>query len=431
MSNFTRRHFLGLATGAVTASVVGYYLFAPSTKQKIVIIGGGAGGIIAAKYIRQADSTLDVTLIEQNTHYYTCFMSNEVLGGERTIDAIKFNYDQLNQYGINLVHDKAIRIDPITKQVHLQSGNTLSYDRLVVSPGISFQWDAIKGYNERVSEQIPHAWKAGSQTLLLQQQLHAMKNGGTVILTVPPKPFRCPPGPYERASQIAQYLKRHKPKSKILIFDANQSFPKQALFMEGWEQLYGYGTENSLIEWIPQNKGGQVVAVDAKTRVIYASEFEDKHRADVLNVIPPQQAGLCAVESGLTNDSGWCPINQKTFESSLHKDIHIIGDACLAGVMPKSAYSANSQAKVCAHAIISSLHGVEMARPSLVNTCYSAVGEEFAISVAAVYRLEGDKIKVSQNASGVSPLNASAAYRKNELAYAHSWYNNITHEMFN
>jgi sulfide dehydrogenase [flavocytochrome c] flavoprotein chain len=431
MSNLNRRHFLTLATGAITAGVVGYSLFKPNNRPKILIIGGGAGGLIAAKYLRQADKTLDITLIEQNTHYYTCFMSNEVLSGARTIDSIKFSYDHLAQYGIKRVHDKAIRIDPTAKQVHLQSSEMLAYDRLVVSPGISFQWNAIKGYNQQASNEIPHAWQAGPQTLKLQQQLKAMKNGGTVIITVPAKPFRCPPGPYERASQIAQYLKQYKPRSKILIFDANQNFPKQALFMEGWEQLYGYGTQNSLIEWIPENQGGQVVAVDPKNKVVYSGEFEEKHQADVLNIIPPQKAGLCALKSALTDKTGWCPINQKTFESTLHKDIYIIGDACLAGMMPKSAYSANSQAKVCAHAIIASLRGVEMVRPSLVNTCYSVVGEDFAISVAAVYRLQDNKIEVSQNASGVSPLNASATYRKNEFDYAHSWYNNITHEMFN
>ncbi len=430
MSKLTRRHFLALAAGTGAASLLGYYILAP--KKKVVIIGGGAGGIIAAKYIRKADSTIDVTVIEANKHYYTCFMSNEVLSGKRTIESIKFSYDKLsNRYGINMIHDQAIGIDPKAKNVRLKGGGTIGYDRLVVSPGVDFKWEAIKGYDASLIEKIPHAWKAGPQTVILRKQLEAMKNGGTVIITVPPKPFRCPPGPYERASQIAQYLKHHKPKSKILIFDANQSIAKQALFIEGWERLYGYGTENSLIEWIPSEQGGKLVGVDADKKIIYAGEFEDQHHADVLNIIPPQKAGKIAIESGLANESGWCPINQKTFESSLQKDIYVIGDACIAGAMMKSGYSANSQGKVCAQAIISSLKNVGIIEPSFANTCYSIVGDEFGISVTGIYRLQAGKIEISQDAFGVSPLDASPEYRKTEVAYAYSWYNNMTHEMFN
>jgi len=431
MSNLTRRHFLGLAAGVGAASIAGYYLLAPS-KKKVVIIGGGSGGIIAAQYLRKADSTIDVTIIEANKHYHTCYMSNEVLGGKRTIDSIKFNYDKVSQrYGINMIYDQAIGIDPKAKHVRLKGGETIGYDRLVVSPGIDFKWETINGYDASMIEKVPHAWKAGSQTVILRQQLAAMKNGGTVIITVPPKPFRCPPAPYERASMIAQYLKVHKPKSKVLIFDANQAFAKQSLFMEGWEKLYGYGTENSLIEWIPSDQGGKLVGVDADKRMIYTGEFEDEHHADVLNVVPAQRAGQIAVESGLANESGWCPINQKTFESSLQKDIYVIGDSCIAGAMPKSGYAANSQSKVCAQAIIASFQNVGMVEPSFVNTCYSIVGDDFGISVAGIYKYKDGKIQVSQDAFGVSPLNASSKYRKSEVAYAHSWYQNLTNEMFN
>jgi len=431
MSNFTRRHFLGLAAGTAAAGIAGYYFIGPRAKKKVVVIGGGAGGVIAAKYIRKADKMIDVTLIEPNKDYYTCFMSNEVLSGGHSIDSIKFGYDKLSsQYGIKMVYDSAIAIDANAKNVRLQSGTTIPYDRLIVSPGVDYRWDAIDGHDESLIEKIPHAWKAGKQTVILRKQLEAMKNGGTVIITVPPKPFRCPPAPYERASQIAHYMKQHKPQSKVLIFDSNQAFAKQPLFIEGWKKLYGYGTDKSFIEWIPPQDGGELVAVDAEEMTIYAGEFEDEHKADVLNIVPPQKAGKIAIESGLADDTGWCPVNQQTFESSLQKDIHVIGDSCIAGAMPKSGYAANSQAKVCAQAVISALEGGKMVEPSFVNTCYSLLGDDFAISVAAIYRLKDGKIQATQGASGTSPLDASLEYRRSEAAYAYSWYKNITSDMF-
>ncbi|MDM8566796.1 FAD/NAD(P)-binding oxidoreductase [Candidatus Halobeggiatoa sp. HSG11] len=424
MANYTRRTFLALT--AVAAGTAGFYALTSKNKKKVVVIGGGASGVIAAKYIHKIEPDIDITIVEQNQHYYTCFMSNEVIGGTRTIESIKYDYNNLQKYGINIVYSQATGIDPNLKQVHLQNGDNLTYDRLIVSPGISFNWN--DGHDETLVDKIPHAWKAGPQTTLLQQQLQTMKNGDNVIITVPSKPFRCPPGPYERASLIAQYFKRNKPKSKVLIFDSNQSFAKQNLFTQGWEQLYGYGTDSSLIEWIPPDRGGKLVAVDAAAMAIHTSEAT--HKAAVINVIPPQKAGKIAIDSGLTDASGWCPINQRTFESILQKDIYVIGDACIAGVMPKSAYSANSQAKVCAQAVTASLREVEMVNPTLINTCYSLVGDEFGISVAGVYRIKNGEIQVSQDASGSSPTQASADYRKSEVAYAHSLYDNITHEMF-
>ncbi len=285
MSNVTRRNFMIAAGVAGVTGVVSYRLLTAKESQKapasppkkVVVLGGGAGGAIAAKYLRRLDPTIEVTLIEQNKNYYTCFMSNEVLSAEKSIDDIKFGYDGLSQYGIKMVYDRATGIDPVNKKVSLQDGTTLYYDRLVVSPGIAFKWGTIEGYDESVIDKIPHAWKAGSQTVILRQQLEAMNDGGTVIIAVPPKPFRCPPGPYERASQIAHYLKHHKPKSKILIFDSNQAFSKQALFTQGWEKLYGFGTDNSMIEWIPLEDGGNVVGLDAANKTIRAGEFEDEH----------------------------------------------------------------------------------------------------------------------------------------------------------
>jgi sulfide dehydrogenase [flavocytochrome c] flavoprotein subunit len=442
--DLNRRKFLmaaGLMGGCVFTGAAGYQVFLkepkkaniPSkTRLEVVVIGGGAGGAIAAKYIRMADPGLAVTLIEQNPNYYSCFMSNEVLSGKRGIDSIKFGYDQLSrQYGINMIYNRALSIDPVAKKILLPEGKTVQYDRLVVAPGIDFNWETIEGYDEKVATQIPHGWKAGSQIVTLRKQLEAMADGGTVIIAVPPKPFRCPPGPYERASQIAHYFKHHKPRSKIVILDSNQAFSKQALFTQGWEQLYGFGTEHSLIEWIPLEEGGNVVRVDADNRIAVAGDFEDEHKATVLNVIPPQTAGQIAIESGLANDQGWCPVNPQTFESTLHKDIHIIGDACLARPMSKSAHAANSQAKVCAAAIVAALQGKEMPQPYYGDSCYSIVGEDFGISATTVYQLVENHIQVVEGSGGLSPIEASAEDRKREVAYAYSWFQNIVNEMFN
>ncbi|MDY6994820.1 MAG: NAD(P)/FAD-dependent oxidoreductase, partial [Pseudomonadota bacterium] len=321
-------------------------------------------------------------------------------------------------------------IDPEAKKVTLENGDSVSYERLIVSPGIDFKWDAIEGYDQKVSEKIPHAWQAGPQTQTLRQQLEAMKDGGSVIIAPPDNPFRCPPGPYERASQIAMYLKQHKPKSKILILDAKEAFSKQGLFTQGWKKLYGYGSDNSMIEWLPPSKQGKVVRVDANSMTVYAGEFEDAHKADVINIIPPQTAGKIALDSGLADDSGWCPVDKKTFESTRHKNIHVLGDASIATKMPKSAYAANSQAKVCAAAVVAALQGKEMGTPSYVNTCYSIVGPDYGISVAAVYQLQEDTITPVEGSGGLTPTDASAETLKREVAYAHSWFKNITHEMF-
>jgi sulfide dehydrogenase [flavocytochrome c] flavoprotein subunit len=410
--------------------MVGFPFIARGANKHVVVVGGGAGGTTVAKYIRLADPSIDVTLIESSDHHYTCFMSNEVLAGERTIDSIKFKYDGLAKYGIKVVRNSVRAIDPAAKKVTIQDGKTIAYDRLVVAPGIDFKWGAIQGHTESIIEQIPHAWKAGPQTVTLRKQLEAMKDGGVVIISAPADPFRCPPGPYERASLIAMYLKQHKPKSKVLILDAKDKFSKQDLFIQGWKELYGFGTENSMIEWVPMSKEGKVTRVDAKEMTVYAGELENKHKGDVINIIPQQTAGKVALDSHLADDKGWCPVNKKTFESTLHKGVHIIGDACIAAEMPKSGYSANSQAKVCAAAIIAALQGKEMETPSYVNTCYSIVGKDYGISVAAVYRLEGEVIKPVQGAGGLTPANASAEHKKREVAFAHSWFKNITTDMF-
>jgi len=432
MSQTTRRNFIKASAATVAAGgLVGIPHIANAGGGKVVVVGGGAGGAIAAKYIKMMDESIDVTLIEKNPDYHTCFLSNEVLGGDRDIASIRFTYDGLAKRGIKVVQAEATGIDGDKKMVKTSAGD-FPYDRAVVSPGVSLKYDTIEGYDEATAEKLPHAWKAGSQTVILRKQLEEMKDGGTVIIAAPPNPFRCPPGPYERASQIAHYLKQHKPKSKVLILDAKGKFSKQGLFTQGWTDLYGYGTDNSMIEWRSNAEEGKVTAVNADTMTLISGELDTETKGDVLNVIPAQQAGKIAVAAGLVDDSGWCPVDKRTFESTKMPNVHVIGDASIATKMPKSGYSANSQGKVCATAIVAALQGKDMVTPSYVNTCYSIVGKDYGISVAAVYRLseDGGTIAGVKGAGGLTPKNATAAARKREVTYAYSWFENITHDMF-
>ena len=425
----TRRGFIQAAGAATAISVAGVPYIALGAGKKVVIVGGGTGGGTAAKYLRMADPSIEVTLIEPNKHYYTCYLSNEVLGGSRTLDSIKFGYDGLAKHGVKVVHDTATGIDAAAKTVTTAGGQSFSYDRCVVAPGIDLLYDKIEGYSAAAAETIPHAWKAGPQTATLHSQLEAMKDGGTVVIAAPPNPFRCPPGPYERASQIAMYLQQAKPKSKVIILDPKPKFSKQGLFIGAWKKLYGYGTENAMIEWHGQQEEAGVVKVDAASKTV-TTAFGDDIKADVLNVIPPQMAGTIAVTAGLTDDKGWCPIDLATFESKIHAGIHVLGDASNAIGMPKSGYAANSQAKVCAAAIAALLNGQEPGTPSYVNTCYSIAGKDYAFSVANVYRLAEDGSKIVAVSGGVTPSDASPGQLKRDVGYAHSWFNNITNDIF-
>ncbi len=426
----TRRGFVKGAGAATAVGMFGVPYLALGAAKKVVVVGGGTGGATAAKYLRIADPSLDVTLIEANKYHHTCYLSNEVLSGVRSIDTIRFGFGGLQKHGVKVVHDTVEKIDTKKKRVIGSGGKQYPYDRCILSPGIDFRFDAIEGYDAKVAEKLPHAWKAGPQTVTLRRQLAAMKNGGTVIIAPPENPFRCPPGPYERASQIAMYLQREKPKSKVLILDPKQKFSKQGLFKQGWKDLYGFDTDNSLIEWRGKQDEAGVVAVDAGSMTV-TTAFGDEIKGDVLNIIPPQKAAKVAHASGLTDKSGWCPIDLHTFESSLQKGVHVIGDASIAKGMPKSGYSANSQAKVCAAAVAAMLMGKEPGTPSYVNTCYSIVGKDYGISVAAVYRLAEDGSKITKVSGGLTPMDASAETRKREVAYAHSWFDNITSDIYN
>ncbi len=424
----TRRGFVQAAGAATALGAAGFPHLALGASKKVVIVGGGTGGATAAKYLKRADPDIDVTLIEANKHYYTCYLSNEVLSGERTLDSIKFGYSGVSGHGVNVVNDIVTGIDAGKKTVMTKGGKSFAYDRCIVAPGVDFKWETIEGYDAEVAETITHAWKAGSQTATLRKQLKAMKDGGTVVIAAPPNPFRCPPGPYERASQIAIYLKHHKPKSKIIILDPKDKFSKQGLFTKAWKKFYGYGTDNSMITWVNGAGGGKIEAVDADAMKVTAA-VED-FKGDVINIIPAQKAGKIAFAAGLADDKGWCPVDLQTFESTQVPGVHVIGDASMAKGMPKSGYSANSQAKVCAACVAAMLNGQDAPTPSYVNTCYSIAGEDFGFSVAAVYKLADDKSKIAKISGGLTPADATAEQHKREVMYAHSWFDNITADIF-
>ena len=425
---FNRRDFIRLGAGAslaATTGIVGFPSIARAAGKRVVVVGGGVGGGTAAKYLRMYDPSLDVTLVEPNKTYLTCFFSNLVIGGLRDMKSIEVGYDGLAKRGVKVVHAAATAIDPVAKKVALEGGKSLEYDFCVVSPGIELNYGGIAGYSEAASQKMPHAWKAGPQTTLLRLQIEAMDDGGTVIIAPPADPFRCPPGPYERAGLIANVLKKKKPKSKILILDAKDAFAKQGLFLAGWKELYG-----DMIEWVPMSKEGKVSKVDLANMTVTAGNLETEHKGNVINIIPPQTAGKIAKDSGLANDKGWCPINPMTFESTLHKDVYVIGDACIAPPMPKSGYAANAQAKVCAAAIAHVAAGSTPPSPVLFNTCYSYLAPDDAISVGAIYKMEEGKLASVKGSGGVTPAKATKVMRAREAEFAESWYTNVTDDIF-
>lgn len=428
MSKLNRRDFLK-TTGMIVAA--GSFVTSPfaigGSVKKVVVVGGGMGGATAAKYLRIMDPSIEVTLIEANKDYFTCFASNEVISGSREMSSIKFGYEGLKKHGVNMVFDVVTNIDANKQVITTAKGSRFAYDRCIVSPGIDFKYEYIEGYDAEVAQKIPHAWKAGYQTVLLRKQLVAMKDGGLVVIAPPTNPFRCPPGPYERISQIAHYLKTTKPKSKIIILDPKDKFSKFGLFTSAWKKYYGYGTDNSMIDWINGAQGGAVEIVDADTMTVSA-EF-DNYKADVINIIPAQKAGKIAFAAGLTKGD-WCPIVGNTFESTIHKNIHVIGDSSVASPLPKSGYAANSEGKVCAAAIVALLNDKDIPDPSFVNTCYSVLAPNDGISVAMVYQYKNGKIIKAKGSGGLTSSKFNKDLRAREVRYGHTWFHNITNDTF-
>jgi NADPH-dependent 2,4-dienoyl-CoA reductase/sulfur reductase-like enzyme len=392
------------------------------TSAKVVVVGGGFAGATCAREL-QRSGTIAVTLVEANPTFTACPFSNNVIAGLRDLREQEFGYDAVKKAGVTVVHQSAVKVDPRARSVTLGDGTGLDYDRLVLAPGIDLRFDALPGYDEGAAEAMPHAWKAGAQTELLRRQLEGMEDGGTVVMSAPPNPFRCPPGPYERASLIAHYLKTRKPRSKLIVLDAKDAFSKQRLFQAAWRELYP-----GLIEWVSLSEGGKVTSVDPATKTL-VTEF-GQHKAAVANIIPPQRAGRIAEAASVADRTGWCPIDPVTFESKLQPNIHVIGDAGIMGGMPKSAFSANAQAKVCAAAVAALLRGAQPATPKLINTCYSLVAPDYGISVAGVYSPASGQLADVQGAGGVSPLDAPRSFRSLEATYAQAWFQTITAEVF-
>lgn len=423
MQSPSRRKVLKGIAAAGVAATLGSPKALGQAAPHVVVIGGGMAGASFARAIRREDPAIRVTLVESSTTYTTCPFSNLVVAGLRDISTLQFGYDSLRRAGIGVVHQAATGVDPSARRVRLHDATEISYDRLVVAPGVDFRMDAIPGYSDSVVDTMPHAWKAGDQTILLRRQLEAMDDGGVVIMAVPANPFRCPPGPYERASLIAHYLKTRKPRSKLIILDAKDQFSKQRLFTAAWKELYP-----GLLEWVSLSFGGRVREVDPSTKTLL-TEFAS-HRADAANIIPPQRAGTIAGIAGVADQTGWCPIDPVSFESRLQSHIHVIGDAAIGGAMPKSAFTANGQAKACAAAVASLLRGKTPDTPKLINTCYSLVAPDYAISIAGVYTPKGGLLAEVDGAGGTSPLEAPASTRAAEAAYAESWFKTITSEVF-
>ena len=406
-----RRDFLRIA-GAL--SLAGCATPAPS-KARVVVIGGGFGGATAAKYIRMWDPSLDVVLVERDSTFISCPISNLVLAGYASFNDLVHGYDGLRRHGVQVVHDEAVSIDAAKKTVRLARGGDIAYERLVVSPGIDFLFGEIQGYEPAMNEgRVLHAWKAGAQTQALRRQLEAMRDGGVYLLSMTLAPYRCPPGPYERASVIAGYLKQHKPRSKVILLDENPDVvSKGPLFKRAWADLY-----KGMLEYRPSSK---VVAVDGRAGTVRL-EFGETLKADVLNVIPPGRASDIALKSGLvTTNNRWCDVDWRTMESKAVRGVHVLGDATLsAALMPKSGSMANNHAKIAAAAIVEALRGRAPQPVKILNTCYSFVSQKEAIRVSSVHEWDGKTLSPVKGSGGVSAARSEA-----EATYAWNWARNI------
>jgi sulfide dehydrogenase [flavocytochrome c] flavoprotein chain len=415
----TRRDVMKSAAAA--AALLPMPALAQGAAGRVVVIGGGFAGASCARALKALDARLNVTLVEASRTFTACPFSNLVIAGLRELSKQQFGYDKVAASGVIMAFSTASAVDPQAKSVTLADGNRLAYDRLVLAPGIDIRWDGLPGYDEAAANVLPHAWKAGEQTTLLRRQLEAMEDGGLVVISAPANPFRCPPGPYERASLIAYYLKTKKPKSKLIVLDAKDAFSKQRLFQNAWKELYPN------LEWVSLSSGGKVTSVEPASKTV-VTDFS-RHQAAVANIIPPQKAGRIADLAQVADRSGWCPVDAMTFESKQQPNIHVIGDAAIMGAMPKSAFSANAQAKVCAAAVAKLLAAEKPVEPRLINTCYSVLAPDYGITVAGAYRPK-DGVLVDAEGGGVSPIDAPASTRAAEARYADGWFNTITAEVF-
>jgi NADPH-dependent 2,4-dienoyl-CoA reductase/sulfur reductase-like enzyme len=418
-----RRRFLTSSAAAAAAVAYPAPLLSQRAGPPVVIIGGGFGGASCARALRKADPNLAVTLVETNPIYTAPPQSNAVIAGLAELAHQQFGYDGLKRAGIAVALSAAAAVNPHKRTVALANGTILPYERLVVSPGIDFRAGAIQGYDQAAMKIMPPAFNNGDEVMLLRRQLEAMDDGGTVVIASPVNPARCPPAPYERASLIAHYLKAKKPRSKVIVIDAKDSFTMQKLFEAAWEELYP-----GLIEWVSLSNGGALASVDAAAKTL-ATDF-DTYKAAVASIIPPQKAGRAAGIAGVADRTGWCPVDPVTFASKLQPNIHVIGDAAIAGAMPRSASAAHSQAGICAAAIAAQLAGRKPAAPTLTSSCYSLIAPDYAISQRGTYRPDGDQYAEADGGPVISAQDASRATRKAEAEEADAWYRAITGEVF-
>jgi len=411
-----RRRFIKAAALAVLGGA--QLASAKARRARVVVAGGGFAGATCALQLRRLDTAIDVTLVDPDERYATCPMSDAALVGWRSMRSLTVSRAGLARAGVRYVRDRVASIDAQARHIRLASSKDLAYDRLVVAPGIRFLWDRLPGYGEADSQRMPHAWRAGAQTGLLAAQLRDIDDGGVFAICVPPGLMRCPPAPFERASVVAAYLKQHRPRSKVLIFDANNHFPKQDVFAAAWQEFYP-----GMIEWIPATEGGAVQRVDASNMTLYTSR--GAQRVAVANVIPQQAPGLLAVDAGLASGHGWCPVKPESFESALIENVHVIGDACIAGAMPKSASAANSQALRCARAIVASLREQELPSPRFDSVCYSLLGRDRALAIHGRFAVADGEIRqidIAQDADQPSP--------QAQALQAARWYDRIVAESF-
>jgi sulfide dehydrogenase [flavocytochrome c] flavoprotein chain len=417
-----RRTFLhrgaSFAVG-VAAAWRGRALAPSAAAPRVVIVGAGFAGGCCALELRRLNPAIHVTLLDADSPYVSCPMSNEVLVGLRSLESLTLPRAGLARSGVHFVHDQVTDIDARGRRVHLRSGSAIGYDRLVVAPGIRFLYGSPEGYDERAPLRMPHAWRAGPQTELLSAQLRAMPDGGTVAISVPSGLMRCPPGPYERASLIADWLARHRPRSKVLIFDANNHFPRQDVFTAAWQEMYP-----GLIEWIAPADGGAITRVDAKSCTLYSSG--GTHRVAVANVIPPQAPGTLAADSGLASGHGWCPIKATTFESLLLEGVHVIGDACIAGAMPKSASAARSQARQCAAALSAAFDGRAVPAAAFDSVCYSMLSAGSALAIHGTFTVGDGEIR--QDTLPAAPGKETPSAERAREATA--WYERMRSQCF-
>ncbi|CAN1494465.1 HcaD Uncharacterized NAD(FAD)-dependent dehydrogenases [Rhabdaerophilaceae bacterium] len=421
----TTRRTLLVGSGTLAAAGI---ISAPSVlaqaKPRVVVIGGGAGGATAARYIaKDSDKKIAVTLVEENATYQTCFHSNLYIGGVRDYASIQHGYGKLQDHGVEVVRARASMIDRDKKEVVLADGRRLGYDRAVVSPGVDLRYDSVPGWGREHEEAMPHAWKPGAQTQLLKRRIDDVPDGGVIVMIAPPNPYRCPPGPYERISMFAHALKKAgKTRSKIFVIDPKETFSKQGLFQEGWEKHY-----KGMVEWLGPKVHDGLKSVDPKTGTVVTG-FETYKDCALVNVIPAQFAGAIARDSGLANQTGFCVINPENMKSAVDANIFVLGDSTIAGDMPKSAFSANSQAKVAAMTVRAELIGARAFPARYANTCWSLIDTDDAVKVGGAYEAKDGKITASS--TFVSKTGETAELRKATQAENMGWYAGISEDIF-